>query len=193
MRIILPKNGTFIGHDETLFFLAGPIKGGGDWQWKCCLILNELVTKLGGKPLIAVPCRWGDSHPAWMFRSEHDLLYPFGPFLRQLTWERHCMDLASKSGCLIFWLPEESRSRPRDDGQPYARDTYGEIGEWRGRMMGRIGNVGGQNLKVVWGAEPGFPGLDVIERNFELALNFNFPRYSTLEATVEAAIAIATK
>lgn len=90
------------------------------------------------------------------------------------------MQEASMKGCLLFWLPCESKENPRNDGEPYARDTYGELGEWRGRLM-----YAGQQ-RVVVGVEPGFYGLSQIERNFQLAMQFPFPIHNSLEQTVTA-------
>ncbi len=99
------------------------------------------------------------------------------------------MQKTQENGCIIFWLPEESRTNPRDDGSPYARDTYGELGEWRARCSTK------QNWlvsapRVVIGAEPGFPGLKQIKTNFE-AMIPGFPFYDSLEETINAAIKVA--
>jgi hypothetical protein len=102
-------------------------------------------------------------------------------FERQTDWERHYLEQAAEkwpAGCIIFWLAEQKE--PRQDGGPYARDTYGEIGEWRGRMMRA------PHLRVVVGAEKEFPGLSQIKRNFELALP-DLKIYDTMEEVVERA------
>ena len=54
-------------------------------------------------------------------------------------------------------------------------------------------NTRGQYLKVVIGAEASFPGLELIQRNFNSALDCEFPIYYTLTETVQAAIVLATK
>jgi len=110
-------------------------------------------------------------------------------FQRQLEWERHYLDWASKNGCIIFWLPCESKDEPRQGNEPYAMDTRGEIGEWRGRLMN---NSIFTTMNLVIGGEFGFPGLETIHRNFEQALREKFPIYPTLEETVKAAIIKAT-
>ncbi len=108
-------------------------------------------------------------------------------FERQLNWERHYLDIASEHGCVIFWLPVESKSNPRIGGGPYATDTRGELGEWRGRLMGN------PSLKVVVGGEEGFDSFSQIERNFKLGVSPDFPIYRTLSETVQAAVAMAKK
>lgn len=73
----------------------------------------------------------------------------------------------------IHDLPKEER--PRTDGMPYAMDTRGELGEWRGRLMHNPG------LRVFIGADPDFPGLSQISRNFDAALKTSFPIAATME------------
>ena len=93
--------------------------------------------------------------------------------------------MAAMVGCLIFWLPCESKIYPRTGGEPYAMDTRGELGEWRGRLMND------PDLRIVIGAEPGFPGLSQISRNFSLATKSDFPIYGSLAETIAAAIKMA--
>lgn len=180
MKIILPKVmcGTKIS-EGPLFFLAGPVKGGDDWQTKCCW---EIKTRLP-KFYAAIPCPfYTESHPLF----SHSVVGREDYFPRQLNWERRYMEYASTFGCLIFWLPCESKTNPRTGSGSYAMDTRGELGEWRGRLMHQ------KSLNLVIGAEANFPGLDCIKRNFSLATESEFPIYGTLAETVEAAIKKAT-
>lgn len=177
MRIILPKT-----HYEAnfeygpLFFLAGPVRGGADWQANCC----DEIEKYFDRFHAAVPCQYRDGKSRLLkHKVSGDTTY----FDRQLTWERHYLDIASEKGCIIFWLPCEDKSFPRNDEDgPYAMDTRGELGEWRGRMMHN------PKLRVVIGAQKDFPGLSQIQRNFNFALGYDFPIYETLEETVAAAV-----
>ena len=176
VRIILPKTvpNLYAFQHVPLFFLAGPIRGGGDWQRE----MTELLGKRG-ECVVVNPSRYEPDHPLYQYRlegSEH--------FAHQTAWERFYLHLAAKdwsSGCIIFWLACESKENPRDDGQPYARDTYGELGEWRGRLLHD------PKLRVIVGAEPDFPGLAVIRRNFEDAVGSSFRIYDTMEEVVERA------
>lgn len=178
MKIILPKTSIQVEPIEgPLFFLAGPIKGGGDWQREC---VHEIRKHLEHFAAI-IPCRYGPDHPLFAYKASGD----DSLFERQLPWERVGLDLAATTGCVIFWLPRESQTAPRDDGNPYAMDTLGELGEWRGRMMHD------RHLRVVVGAEASFPGLSQIERNFKYALGGNFSIRPTLTRTIQAAIARA--
>lgn len=172
--MILPK--TLVSErewsDGRLFFLAGPVQGGGGWQYRCCLIMQREI----GDGVVAVPCRWRSDHPLF----ERRVSGRGDAFARQLSWERYYLELAAQNGGIIFWLPCENIENPRVDGQPYAMDTRGELGEWRGRMMREPA------LRVFIGAENGFPGLDQIARNFNEALGRPFPIYQSLEELVQA-------
>lgn len=175
MKIVLPK--TRCNLDLTygpLFFLAGPVRGGDDWQTKCCEEIGKHLPRF----YAAIPCMYPETHPLIPFRvtgKDHD-------FDRQLTWERHYLDIAATTGCIIFWLPCESKVNPKTGEYPYAMDTRGELGEWRGRLMFD------SKLRVVIGAEPNFLGLSQIQRNFCLATKSDFLIYTTLAETVTAAI-----
>jgi|WetSurMetagenome_2_1015567.scaffolds.fasta_scaffold08426_6 hypothetical protein len=181
MKVIIPKN--YCETDSNwgpLFFLAGPVQGGGGWQTDCLLSIKELLADF----YVAIP--YGkESQSRIDFLREHYHLCcgKTDRFQRQLEWERYYMEIAANRGCLIFWLPNESQEEPRKDGKPYATDTRGEIGEWRGRMMFN------KNLRVVVGGEDGFPGLRTIKRNFDSALKCDFPVHSSLFLTIKAALA----
>lgn len=181
MKIILPKEHVrhFDYGNPPVFFLAGPVQGGGDWQQEMCF---EIKRQLGERDfLAAVPCRYGQSHYLRNFKASGKI----DVYEHQLDWERHYLHLTGTHGCIIFWLPEESKMCPRNDGLPYATDTRGELGEWRGQLMHN------HFLRVVIGGEKGFPGLDVIVRNFKAAIHPDFPIYESIRKTVSAAIAKA--
>lgn len=158
------------GVHGPLFFLAGPLSGGADWQSAMVAALRAEVA--GGPFTVAIP--YGAHRP----QSDAP---PFAPYTmlpaaahteRQLEWERYYLDAAAgvppkggapaaARGCVVFWLPEESKKYPKGAGHgPYAQDTRGELGEWRGHMMCV------QGLRVVVGGEAGFPGMDTLTRNF---------------------------
>lgn len=181
MNVILPT--TYVRPRdivEPLFYLAGPIRGGGDWQYQG---YQELASRLP-QFTVAIPSRYESGHPL----HSQQLSGLAGIFERQTLWERNYMESAAVSGCLIFWLPNESKAAPREDGH-YGRDTLGELGEWRGRLMS---NNRSATLSVVIGAESEFPGLSQIITNYVAGLG-GFHFYDTLSATIEAAIAQAKK
>ncbi|HXK38394.1 MAG TPA: hypothetical protein VJ579_04995 [Candidatus Paceibacterota bacterium] len=175
MRIYLPKRVSPVDFSYgPFFFLAGPVRGGDDWQQKFCTILRGYIPHFTA----ALPCRYPEDHPL----LPHSIYGHMGEFEHQQYWERHYIEIAAEKGCLVFWLPEESKERPRGNGEPYALETYGEIAEWRGHLMHN------PKLRIVIGAEAGFPGLKQITRNYCRGTNSNFPIYGTMEETVCAAL-----
>ncbi len=177
LQLILATRKTLVADEDIvrpLYFFGGPIKGGGDWQEPACEFFIRRNEEVG----LAVPRRWSDNHPLLPYQA-------FGEdqaFKRQTLWERHYLARAALWGCVVFWLPCQSKTDPRTDGQPYGRDTYGELGRWSERMAKN------PTLKVVIGAEPDFPGLDVISCNINEDVGYHFPIHSTLEETLEQAI-----
>lgn len=188
MRIIVPKR--FYKVEKTLnervYFLAGPIRGGGDWQEKMCRIIDHIDSN----PIIVCPCRWDDpkkeDHPLKAYFVGEDTKR----FGRQLSWERYYLELAGvpnpsgPSGCILFWLPIESEENPHEGPEPYAMDTRGELGEWRMRMKY-------EKARVVIGADPEFYGLSQIQRNYTHVLGRDFPIESSMEQTAYRAMSKA--
>jgi len=178
MKLILPK--TYVEPDANtpLFFVAGPIMGGGNWQVACCKLFAEQIQDF----YAVVPCRWREDDELFSHRVPgRDNLFD-----RQTEWERHYLRIAAigsryRSACILFWLPIEDKQHPRSDGNPYARDTYGELGRWA-RDAALTGG------RIIVGAEADFPGLSVIEANLRLDVGKSFPIYSTLQETVEQAV-----
>ncbi|MGH7175411.1 MAG: hypothetical protein ACREGR_03585, partial [Minisyncoccia bacterium] len=162
MHLILPKSRPSVIDSEhvsslPLFFLAGPILGADDWHREMFKLLCAEV----GPCVVVNPSRYTSNHPDYELALR-------GPVLdeSQTAWERYWLRQAATewpTGCIIFWLPKESRRNPRADGNPYAIDTRGELGEWRGHLMHD------PTVRIVIGAEAGFPGLSVIAKNFSAA------------------------
>jgi hypothetical protein len=178
MHLILPKTFPVTTHLRSvpLFFLAGPILGGGDWQHQMSTILAQRFDEC----IIVNPSRYEPSHPLYA----HSMAGGGRAFERQTDWERYYLQQAADewpTGCIIFWLACENKKTPRVDGLSYAMDTRGELGEWRGRMMHN------RDLRVVIGAETDFPGLSQVVRNFEYALGPTFVIHDTMENVVDQA------
>jgi hypothetical protein len=180
LKIILPK---ILARVESapVFYLIGPVLGGDDWQYRACL---ELQKQMNEEFFVAVPPRYGPNHPLYQLRAEGE-----EHFSGQLPWERYYINQAgghAKRGAIIVWLPTESETapRPREYG-PYAQDTYGELGEFRGQMLS------GKKLRIAVGADAKFPGLSTILRNFHYALDYELGVHHTIEDTVSHGIGIA--
>jgi hypothetical protein len=179
MEIILPK--TFVEKESIvspLFFLAGPVRGGRNWQEQCCLEIEKTISNFS----VVVPTRWQTQDKLFKYSvSGADNV-----FKRQTDWEYLYLSLTlemskSHKGCIIFWLPERD---PKHLGE-YGRDTRGELGRWGSRAISEGGHI-------VIGAEAAFPGVDVIQRNLELDLKMKtgqeFPIYQTLRETARRAV-----
>ncbi|MDE2438268.1 MAG: hypothetical protein KGN01_02645 [Patescibacteria group bacterium] len=169
---------------DILIFLAGPVRGGGDWQMQCVNLIMERYLPLSSQfryCCVAIPSHYPRDHSLRQYEVEsHDLARTFQ---HQTLWERYYLSMAAQMGCILFWLPCESREHPRDSNDgPYARETRGELGEWRAHMAYN------PKLKMVVGAEAEFPGLKQIQLNFDTQLRCSFQIHNTLEATVAAAM-----
>jgi hypothetical protein len=182
MPIYVPKQIVLLTPtvDSPLFFLAGPIRGGGDWQAH----MAEEIIACEPSALITCPSRWGSKH-----RLAHHFYQPFSRAdNRQLVWERHYLKQAglelNAAGCVIFWLGLESEAQPHPGPEPYAMDTRREIGKFTAfaEMM---------NIRMVVGGNRGFYGLEVILFELSEAIGEPFPFFETMAEAVNHAILTA--
>ncbi len=157
MPIYVPKRVHIIKSSPVapIIFLAGPIRGGNDWQAEAA----ENLLAINNRAHVISPCRWDGNHRL----AEHFV----NPFVsswndpRQRRWEEIYLQQAAldedESGCALFWLPKEDKTVPRnpEDG-PYAMDTWRELGKIAGWFHFN------KNVRMVIGGDPDFPGLDTI-------------------------------
>jgi hypothetical protein len=181
VHLILPKMRANLEpyRHLPLFFLAGPTSGGGDWHRS---LTNLLLGHVGECIIVNPSWDYDERHPHYKYRMPCDQY-----FEHALDFELCYLDQAAlhfEHGCIIFWLACESKEKPRADGQPYARDSRDEVGEWRGYLRCR------PDARVAMGIEEGFPGRDVIERK-NTARVPGFITHRTMEETVKAAARIA--
>jgi hypothetical protein len=172
-RLIVPK--IYIPEiSAPLIFLAGPIGSAPDWQSKAVLILLSHSRDSG--LIIASP------------RREHELevakcaiIGDNGHFPRQRAWERHYLDVASRAGAIMFWLPGEEIHDPK---KVYGAMTRMELGQW----MTNYRHDG--SVRMVVGGDGRFPEMHTIE--YDLSLDMPGKRiYGTLEDTCDAALALS--
>ncbi|MBN1923482.1 MAG: hypothetical protein JW791_01840 [Nanoarchaeota archaeon] len=174
VKLLVPLRSINLLEDETpVLFLAGPINSAPPWQEEAIRLVKELADY---ELYIACP-KYELSNNFRDIIVNEDGPIDAPCFEKQLLWERYYMHFAASSGALMFWLPKPAR---HDCERTYARDTRGELGEYRGLMQ-----YGG--LNVVIGGEEGFDGLKVIKENFLDAL-MSMRFYETLEDTVKAAL-----
>lgn len=196
VKLVLPK--TLIDLNEVadiVFFLAGPIKGAGDWQKEVIKVLQKHVDRLDcrGSVYVICPSEYQSTHELYPLRVTG---IPDGSYTEEqkmitrsrTDWERHYLEVASRLGCIVFWLGQEDKNNPRkkEDG-PYARDTYGELGEWRARIFYEREHNNTQ-INLVLGAHPDFPGLTQIERNFKRMVDEDFQISSSIDGTIKRAL-----
>ena len=178
IKLIVPTDSVkFVEEDSPLIFLAGPINGAPAWHEKAI----DLIDKATGSLIyIASPKRekeYNKDYSKILAKTDNII-----SFEDQLTWERYYLSVAANNGAIMFWLPV---AETHDCYRTYARDTRGELGEWRGMMQYSSPNI-------VIGAEEKFDGLKIIKKNY-LAVNPEMKFYSNLEDTVKAAVELADK
>ncbi len=181
--IIVPKIIERIHPSLPLIFLAGPIRGGGDWQWQMATALIRQCPDVQ----IACPCRWNEVHPLSSY-----FVRPFSPAPnRQLYWERHYMERAAlnpkQRGCVLFWFGLEDRKNPHQGPGPYAMDTRREIGKFTAfkKMF--------PATRIVVGGSEAFYGLSVIRDELDDATGVPFPFYTDMGELANMALQTATR
>jgi hypothetical protein len=167
---------------SPLFFLAGPIRGGGDWQAGAA----QQIIDHNEHAHIACPSRWTSAHPL----AGH-FYKPFSPAEnRQLLWERHYLERAGLAknvpGCVLFWLGLESKTEPHPGPEPYAMDTRREIGKFTAYAEMRT-------VRMVVGGHQDFYGLNVILFELEKAFGRKIVFHQHMVDLVDAAFAIASE
>jgi len=204
IKLILPNTKMGVVLDlkegERLYFLAGPIRGGGDWQAKAISLLHEIDPFC----YIVCPCCYNTDHELFRFQikptelprstdDERERPKYALPFQNQTMWERFYMEMAAQYGSVIFWLPCEDKVNPRKEG-PYARDTYGELGRWSLKNANpdicffRRNMDSSKVVNLTIGAEKDFPGLSVIQKNLNADHCGEFIIYPTLEEAISEAV-----
>jgi len=180
-KIILP-NTKISNLKAPLIFLAGPIKGAGNWQNRAI----EILQSLNPTTYIASPNMQVQSNHLENQARSNELNFQY-----QLDWERYYLKKASETGAIMFWLPTQIEAMPisKKSGFPtvYARDTRPETSGWGWKLLET-----NSNARVIIRGEEGFDGYDVIKRNF-LAIKPNTTFHSTLEQTCQEAIKLAAQ
>ena len=104
-------------------------------------------------------------------------------FKSQREWEWHYMDLATKEGCLLFWLPREESHHCV---KPYGEVTRLELGQWMTRYKYD------DSLKMCFGSDWKFPGIHLI--SYDLGLHIpDVTVHKTLKDTCDEALKLACK
>ncbi|MDR1300121.1 MAG: hypothetical protein LBK50_00205 [Candidatus Nomurabacteria bacterium] len=185
LNLIVPMRSVSIPAGARSYFLAGPISGGDDWQR---LAIAHLAT-YDPECFVACPCRYGEDKKLQKYLVKSDGKVRFE---NQTHWERAFINHAAEHGCLLFWIPRESKRNPRPaKSGSYAQDTVVELGRYSERVSQRGWNM------VVGAESEALPNLRTIHKNlcYDFGCNWKpepeFPLYSSLARTVRAAIAKA--
>ncbi len=171
---------------ENVYFFAGPIQGGGNWQEKAIILISAI-----DPDCIIISPRRCEKTDKLFSEYQHILDQSFPSpdaqkieFKNHTEWGRYYLEKAAFLGSIIFYLPKEDVNEPRKDGSPYARDTYGELGRWSVRS--------GQNKKQIMmtvGIAPEFPGREEIRKNLCEDHQANFKIHDHLNVTINHAVA----
>ena len=133
-----------------LIFLAGPIRCAPNWQDETIEFLFSQEPNL----IIASPRRGVRDKIARYIASGDETYFP-----RQRAWERHYLDIASKTGSILFWLPGEAE---HDCNKEYGAMTRVELGQW---MTNYRHN---KNVRFCIGSDGNFSELHTIEYDLKL-------------------------
>ncbi len=169
--LIIPNR--YVEVNGSLIFLAGPIMGAPNWQDEA---IDFILTR---KPrMTVVSPRRGIRQSI----ARHILPSEENYFPRQRAWERYYLDLASKTGAIMFWLPRESEHRCE---KVYGAMTRLELGQW---MTNYRNN---NSVRVCFGSDGKFPELDTVK--YDLSLDTpDKDIKTTLEETCLEAIKLAS-
>ncbi|MDP2906568.1 MAG: hypothetical protein Q8O03_01365 [Nanoarchaeota archaeon] len=171
--VIIPK--TYIKVIEfPLIFLAGPIRGAPNWQDEAIKILLSQSPDL----IITSPRRGiRDAISNYILQGDDNY------FPRQRAWERHYLDIASKKGTILFWLPGEEQHNCE---KVYGAITRLELGQWMTNYKHD------KSVRFCVGSDGEFPELDT--NKYDLSLDApDKDIKKTLEETCYEAIKIASQ
>ncbi len=171
-KIILPKDKVDVSN-ETVIFLAGPIRGATNWHYEAMDILLAL------DPHITI------ASPRRTLREdlEQHRVYGKESYDRQRAWERYYLEKASKQGSILFWLPKEHE---HNCAKAYGAITRFEIGQWLSHYKHD------NSLHVCFGSDGEFPEL----RTIALDIAEDAPNkiiYDSLEKTCKRALELAKR
>jgi hypothetical protein len=170
-KLIIPK--TYISKlDAPLIFLAGPIRSAPNWQDEAIKILFSQESDL----IIASPRRGIRNEISKYVVCGNENYFP-----RQRAWERYYLDLASKTGAILFWLPRRKNIFTR---KVYGAMTRIELGQW-------MTNYRNDNsVRFCIGTDGKFPEMNTIE--YDLSLDAPDKKiFNSLEETCAEALRIA--
>lgn len=169
-NILIPK--TYIENIEfPLIFLAGPIRSAPQWHNEAIKIIHSQNQNI----YIASPKKKVKEKFQEKILEGNENYFP-----RQRAWERHYLEIASKKGFILFWLPGEESHNCK---KVYGAMTRIELGQW-------MTNYKNDNsIKICIGSDDDFPELDTIK--YDLSLDIpNIKILNNLEETCQEALKV---
>ena len=157
-----------------VIFLGGPITAAPHWQTEAF----SLIRRLDPSMIVASPRRFF-SVRNYRYKPTEALL----SFHRQRAWERYYSDVASRQGCVLFWLPGPRESF---EGLIYGATPRYELGLWSARW------ARDHNLGLSVGGDESFPTLRTLAYDLEKEMPSR-TIHRSLEDTVREAVEIARR
>lgn len=155
-----------------LVFLAGPIGSAPEWQDEATRIIFSKEENL----MIVNPRRYvAKDLQKYLITNNNP------PFPRQRAMERHYLDIASKKGAIMFWLPGEEKHKCE---KVYGAMTRYEIAQWSTRY--HFDNT----LRITIGTDGKFSEFHTIAYDLQLDMP-QIKINNTLEETCLEAIKLA--
>ena len=178
-RVILAPNYPEI--NEALIFLAGPIKGATLWHNKAIKIIQDADPEMHvASPSLLVDPIYKKQNPVGFKHSSNQEEW------EQVDWETYHLDLAAKTGAILFWFDKEEKHYCE---RGFAQTSRFEFGEWKERHLRDGARLA---LGIYWGNENerGFPGKYYLK--YRLSQDCpNMKVNLTLEDTCKQAVELA--
>lgn len=168
MKVILPN--THVEMSVPLIFLAGPILSAPRWQDEAI----AYFAKKGEESLLIASPRRGRTAAIAPYVIDGNQDY----FPRQRAWERHYLDIAARTGAIMFWLPGEET---HDCRKVYGATTRMELGQWMTRYRRD------KTVRFCAGTDGRFSEVDIIVYDLQQDAP-DKKMHTTLEETCEAAL-----
>ncbi len=175
--LILPRTSVSL-RNKKLFYLAGPVEGGGNWQKKAIVVLRKKFPDA----YFAFNCPFDRMRRLRRFAVRGDE----AQYSNETEWQREHMEFAAKHGCLVFWLGPQDKEEDVDFSKvPYGLEASREEAEWAFRLFCN------KKLRVVIGTHHSFPGQGRIMENLLVLFGINVPLHGRLQDVLDATIKMA--
>ncbi len=174
IQIVLPKTYTPQIKAYPIIYLAGPIRGAPSWHDEA---ITFFLNQSKDMTIVSPNRELRGDLKKYLVKGEEKY------FPRQRVWENYCMDIISKKGCVMFWLPGEQN---HNCNKPYASMTRKELGD-----ITKAYKYSGKKIHFCMGSDGKFFELDTLMVDFARDCP-NKKIFDSLEKTCTEALQIAT-